>query len=242
MELSPSWKAANCAAAHELPAFYETWRFIAVFTRALHWSLSWARSIQSIPSYPVSLRSILLLPTHLRLGLPSGLFPSGFPTTILYAFLFSPFVPRERDRIEYYSLRTSLIRFIFEKLSHLKHFEPCKTRTNINVFIRARLWSLLWASLIIPRPDNLSLFKSHFIMILHLCLSTCAYVGVRFLGGVIDFFFSTGSDLHPISYPVATMGPCPRSVRLITHIYLVLWFRICGAIPSFRLKSSLCHD
>jgi hypothetical protein len=27
---------------------------------------------------------------HLRLGLPSGLFPSGFPTNILYAFLISP--------------------------------------------------------------------------------------------------------------------------------------------------------
>jgi hypothetical protein len=30
------------------------------------------------------------LSTHLRLGLPSGLLPSGFPTNILYAFLFSP--------------------------------------------------------------------------------------------------------------------------------------------------------
>jgi hypothetical protein len=30
------------------------------------------------------------LPTHLHLGLPSGLFPSGFPTNILYAFLYSP--------------------------------------------------------------------------------------------------------------------------------------------------------
>jgi hypothetical protein len=28
------------------PAFYGTRRFITVFTRALHWSLSWARSIQ----------------------------------------------------------------------------------------------------------------------------------------------------------------------------------------------------
>jgi hypothetical protein len=27
---------------------------------------------------------------HLRLGRPSVLFPSGFPTNILYAFLFSP--------------------------------------------------------------------------------------------------------------------------------------------------------
>jgi hypothetical protein len=61
-----------------------------VFTRALHWSLSWAISIQSTPSHPISLRSILILSTHLRLGLPSGLFHSGFPTNILYAFLFSP--------------------------------------------------------------------------------------------------------------------------------------------------------
>jgi hypothetical protein len=72
------------------PAFYGTRRFITVFTRALHWSRSWARSIQSIPSYPISLRSILILSNHLRLGLPSRLFPSGFPTNILYAFLISP--------------------------------------------------------------------------------------------------------------------------------------------------------
>jgi hypothetical protein len=32
------------------------------------------------------------LPTHLRLALPSGLFPSGSPTKILYAFIFSPCV------------------------------------------------------------------------------------------------------------------------------------------------------
>jgi hypothetical protein len=38
------------------------------------------------------LRSILVISTHLRLGLPSGLFPSGFSTNILYAYLFSPFV------------------------------------------------------------------------------------------------------------------------------------------------------
>ncbi|PNF21004.1 hypothetical protein B7P43_G09514, partial [Cryptotermes secundus] len=41
-------------------------------------------------SHPISPRSILTLSTHLRLGLPCGLFPSGFPTNILYAFLFSP--------------------------------------------------------------------------------------------------------------------------------------------------------
>jgi hypothetical protein len=50
------------------PAFYGTRRFNTVFTRALHWFLFWAISIQSTPSHPISLRSILILSTHLRLG------------------------------------------------------------------------------------------------------------------------------------------------------------------------------
>jgi hypothetical protein len=32
---------------------------------------------------------ILILYSHLQLGLPSGFFPSGFPTKIMYAFIFS---------------------------------------------------------------------------------------------------------------------------------------------------------
>jgi hypothetical protein len=39
------------------PAFYATRRLVTIFTRALHWPLSSARSIQSIPSNPLSLRS-----------------------------------------------------------------------------------------------------------------------------------------------------------------------------------------
>jgi hypothetical protein len=34
--------------------FYEPRRFITVFTRALNWSLSWARSVQSISPYNAS--------------------------------------------------------------------------------------------------------------------------------------------------------------------------------------------
>jgi hypothetical protein len=52
---------------------------------------SWARSIQPIP-HPISLTSILILSTHPRLGLPSGLFPSGLPTSNLYEFFYSPVV------------------------------------------------------------------------------------------------------------------------------------------------------
>jgi uncharacterized membrane protein len=42
-----------------------------------------------MPRHPTSLRSILILSSHLRLGLPSGRLPSGLPTKILYAPLFS---------------------------------------------------------------------------------------------------------------------------------------------------------
>jgi hypothetical protein len=49
-----------------------------------------ARPIQSTTLNPISGRSILILSIHLCLSLPSGLFPSGFPTYNLYTFLFSP--------------------------------------------------------------------------------------------------------------------------------------------------------
>jgi hypothetical protein len=68
-----------------------------VFKRAVLWSLSWAISLQSAPSHPTSLISILISSTHLRLGLPNGPFYSGFPINILHAFLFSPhlcYMPR----------------------------------------------------------------------------------------------------------------------------------------------------
>jgi hypothetical protein len=77
-----SWTLLEKSSIEQLlknfPIFYGTWKFITVFTRALHWFLPWTRSIQSIASNPTSLWFILILPTHLRLDLPSGLFPSDF--------------------------------------------------------------------------------------------------------------------------------------------------------------------
>ena len=52
--------------------------------------LSQINPIHNIPSL---LRCILILIYQLRLGLPSGLFPSGFPTKILVHFIPPPYVP-----------------------------------------------------------------------------------------------------------------------------------------------------
>ena len=73
----------------KFPAFYGTRLFITAFTSARHLPISWASSIQSIPTHATSLNSILILSSHLRLGLQSGLFPS-FPTKTLYMPFLSP--------------------------------------------------------------------------------------------------------------------------------------------------------
>ena len=74
----------------KFPAFHGTRRFITALTNVRHLSLSWVSPIQSIYPHPTSWRSVLIWSTHLRLGLPRGLFPSGFPTKTLYTPLSSP--------------------------------------------------------------------------------------------------------------------------------------------------------
>ena len=67
----------------KFPAFHGIQRFITALTSVRHLSLFWAHQIQSIYPPPTSWRYVLILSTHLSLGLPSGLFPSGFPTKTL---------------------------------------------------------------------------------------------------------------------------------------------------------------
>ena len=63
----------------KFPAFHGTWRFITALTSIRHLSLSWASPIQSIYPHPTSWRSVLILSTHLRLGLPQWSRSLRFP-------------------------------------------------------------------------------------------------------------------------------------------------------------------
>jgi hypothetical protein len=112
-----------------LPAFYRSRRFLTALTKARQLSISWASPIQSTHRHPTSWKSILILSSHLRLGLPSGLFPSGFPSKILYTPLPSPihstcpahltlldFITRTRLGKEYRSFSSSLCNFLHSPL------------------------------------------------------------------------------------------------------------------------------
>jgi hypothetical protein len=87
---SPCWVADSRSATQDIPHLYGSRRFITMFTTARHWSLSSARCIQSTPSHPNSLTSILMLSSHLRPGITTGLFPSGFRRKLCMHFSLLP--------------------------------------------------------------------------------------------------------------------------------------------------------
>ena len=80
MEQSPSWEANRFSASQEIP--------LILGDPKVHYRIHKCpppvpilSSIQSIPPHPTSWRSILLSSSHLRLGLPSGLFSAIWATS-----------------------------------------------------------------------------------------------------------------------------------------------------------------
>ena len=122
---SPSWEANRFLASEEIPRIL--WN--PMVQHRIH---KCSRPIP-IPSqldpvhipHPTSWRSILIVSSRLRLGLPSGLFPLGFPTKILYTHFLSPtratyptyriflvLITRKILREENWSLSSSLCSFL----------------------------------------------------------------------------------------------------------------------------------
>ena len=103
--LTPWWrvlleKLTGLQLVKKFPTFHGTRRFIAALTSVRHLSLSWASPIQSIYPNPNSWKSILILSTYLRPGLPSGLLSSGFPTKTLYTPSPHPYAPHAQPIVE----------------------------------------------------------------------------------------------------------------------------------------------
>ena len=67
-------KLTSSQLVKKFPAFYGTRMFITTFTSARHLSVSWARLVQPIPSHPTLWRPILMLVSHLRVGIQSSHF------------------------------------------------------------------------------------------------------------------------------------------------------------------------
>jgi hypothetical protein len=84
MEYSPFEDLSVTLTVKKFAAFYGIRKFII----SHNWTPSWTRWIQTTSSQPISY--ILILASHLYLRLLSALFPSGFPTKILFTFFFIP--------------------------------------------------------------------------------------------------------------------------------------------------------
>ena len=89
-------------------AFYGTRRFITAVASACHLSLSSVSSIQSISLNPTSCRCILILSSHLSLGLPSCFFLQFSPpeTCIRLSSPHTRYMPRPSHSWFYHSKST----------------------------------------------------------------------------------------------------------------------------------------
>ena len=117
MVQSPSWEANHFATSQETPRISRNPKVHYRTHKRLPPSLSWATPIQSIYPHPTSWRSVLILFTHLRLGLPSGSFPPVSPPRPYTPPSPHPYVPHAQP-ISFFSI-LSPVQYWVRSTDHL---------------------------------------------------------------------------------------------------------------------------
>ena len=85
--------------------------------------------------------STLILSSHLRLGIPSGLFPSHFPTKILHTPLFSTIRATCSVHLLYFITRTVLgeqYRSLSSSLRSFRHYPGTSSLLGPNILLNIR--------------------------------------------------------------------------------------------------------
>jgi len=109
MVQSPSWGANWYAASQEIPRISRNPNVHYRTHKRPPPVPILAKPIQSIYPHPSAWRSILILPTQLRLGLPSGLFPSDFPSKTLLRNIFKLLLVSNFFKTSYVQLHIIII-------------------------------------------------------------------------------------------------------------------------------------
>jgi hypothetical protein len=155
-----------CAYSRISPTFYGTRRFIILFTTAFHLSLT---------IHPSTLRSTLILPFHLRLGLSSGLILLSHQKPCIHyssphaCYMSYTSHPPWLEHSNYVRRRVQVVKLLIMQFSPtslrskyspqhpvLKHpqsmfFPQKKTKKKTSTFLTAYLGIFLWISLLFLR-------------------------------------------------------------------------------------------
>ena len=143
----------------KFPAFHGTRRFITALKSVRHLSLSCTSPIQSIYPHPTSWRSILILSTHLRLGLPSSLLPSGFPTKTLYTPYPHPYAPHAQP-ISFFSILSPAQYWV----RSTNHLAPRYVETCISVIIYEIIVCICWSMYRIIKDAGTCIETKHVVI------------------------------------------------------------------------------
>jgi hypothetical protein len=165
MELSPSWGEAKSTATQDFPSI--------LWNPNVHY-ISWARSVKSIPSQPISLRSILTFPPTYVLVFPVVSFLLAFPPISYKSEYFVALSQEQNSSLSVLSLSTDICQFIpywnifaaispFVLLSKhcvIQNLPVCEGKAFPSLFL---LLTIFWGRLLVTQ---VRLMNSYFISVI----------------------------------------------------------------------------